>query len=480
MAKDFETSNHAWAEEVFGDCQLGDERRLRRLVEIAAMHASDPEASTAALCAGDEAAKEASYRFLRNDKFDTADIDEGAYLSAADKAQGLPLVLAIQDTTGVSFTHATAQVLAEEGCPTGFQAHTTLLVDPARQLPIGLIDQDRWLRPPKEERAKEKGKKKSYEEKESHRWEEACERVRERLGSMANVINVADREADIFEFLHYQSKGGQRFVIRACNERVLTTTDERYLWAALETQPVMGTRQVTIRQRGGQRGSVSQSEREPRRAREAHVELRSAAVVLKPPAGKATDYAPVALNAVLVRECHPPEGEQAIEWMLLTTEPVRTQAQVNAVVDWYAARWTIEEYFKAWKSGCRIEKRPLMSVDTLERMVAITAHVAVRIQQLHRLANQADDETPCDNVLSTDEWHCLWTFGAKGKPVPPKSPSVRWAYQAIGRMGGWLDTKRTGRIGWQTMWKGWDKLQQRLGGWLAAREMMAAAAGAEM
>jgi len=450
---------------------------VRRLVELAAMHACDPEASTAALCAGDEATKEASYRFLRNGKFATADIDEGAYLSTAEAAQELPLVLAIQDTTGVSFTHATAQVLAEEGCPTGFLAHTTLLVDPARQLPIGLIDQDRWIRPPKQERAQQRETTAAYEAKESHRWEEACERVHERMGSMKNVITVADREADIFEFLHYLSKGSQRFVIRASNDRVLTT-QERHLWNALETRPVVGTRTVTIRQRGGQRASISQNERYPRRAREAFVELRAAAVEVKPPAGKATDYAPVAVNAVLVRETQAPEGERPIEWMLLTTEPVRTEAQVNTVVDWYACRWTIEEYFLAWKSGCRIEKRPLMSVDTLERMVALTSHVAVRIQQLHRLANVSDDETSCTNVLSTDEWHCLWTFGAKGKPIPAVPPSVRWAYEAIGRMGGWLNTKRTGRIGWQTLWKGWDKLQQRVGGWMAAKEMMAA--GAEM
>lgn len=478
MAKDFESSNHAWAEQMFGECQLGDERRVRRLVELAAMHASDPEASTAALCAGDEAAKEASYRFLRNDKFATADIDDGAYLSAAEAAQGLPLVLAIQDTTAVSFTHATAQVLAESGCPTGFQAHTTLLVDPARQVPLGLIDQDRWLRPAKEARAKEKGQKKAYEDKESHRWEEACERVGERLGSMANVITVADREADIFEFLHYLSQGRRRCVIRASSDRVLTTMENRTLWATLEAQPVMAERAVVIRQRGGQRGGVKQSERSPRKAREARVEVRSAAVVLKPPAGKATEYGPVALNAVLVREMRPPEDEPGIEWMLLTTEPVRTAAQSDAVVDWYGQRWTIEEYFKAWKSGCRIEQRPMMTVDTLERMVALTAHVAVRIQQLHRLGNTADDTTPCDGVLSTEEWKCLWTFGAKGKPVPKEPPSLRWAYQSIGRMGGWLNTKRTGRIGWQTLWKGWDKLQQRLGGWLAAKEMMAA--GVEM
>ena len=478
MAKHFETSNHAWAEQVFGECQLGDERRLRRLVEIAAMHASDPEASTAALCAGDEAAKEASYRFLRNDKFHTADIDEGAYLASAELAQELPLVLAIQDTTGVSFTHATAQVLAESGCPTGFLAHTTLLVDPKRQQPIGLIDQDRWLRPPKEQRARQKGNKKAYEDKESHRWEESCERVRERLGSMANVITVADRESDIYEFLHYLVAGSQRFVVRACQDRALTTTDVGHVWAALEARPVLGMRAVTIRQRGGQLGSVRQSEREPRCAREAQVELRGATLELKPPSGKATAYSPLTVNVLLARERQPAEGEQAIEWMLLTSEPVTTAAQANAVVDWYSQRWMIEEYFKAWKSGCRIEKRPLMSIDTLERMVALTAHVAVRIQQLHRLANSADDETPCDGVLSTDEWHCVWTFFAKGKAIPAAVPSIRWAYQSIGRMGGWLDTKRTGRVGWQTMWKGWDKLQQRLGGWLAAKEMMAA--GVEM
>lgn len=474
MTMKFETDNYAWAERVFGDCQLGDERRVKRLVEMAALHAGAPEASTSAMCRGNKAAKEGAYRLLRNDCFETAEIDEGAYLAAAEAAQGLPLVLAIQDTTGVSFKHATAQVLAESGCPTGFLAHTTLLVDPATRLPIGVVDQDRWMREPKEKRSGKAARKdKAYEEKESHRWEEASERVRGRLGTTDNVINVCDREADIFEFLHYQVERRQRFVERACNDRSLVTAEERHLWAAIEAQPVLGTRTVVVEQRGGQRASIGQNERAPRRAREALVELRAAQVVLKPPAGKATDYAPLAVNAVLVREPNAPAGVEAIEWMLLTTEPVTTEKQVAQVVHWYECRWTIEEYFKAWKSGCRIEKRPLMSVDTLERMVAITAHVAVRILQLHALANSADDKTPCDRVLSTDEWHCLWACTSYAKPVPAKVPTVRWAYETIGRMGGWLDTKRTGRIGWQTLWEGWDKLQQRLAGW-RARDVFAA------
>jgi hypothetical protein len=475
----FETDNRAWAERVFGNCDLGDERRVNRLVELATLAAGEPEASTSAMCHGDRAAEEGAYRFLRNPKFETADIDDGAYAATAEAARGLPLVLALQDTTAVSFTHATAQVLAEAGCPTGFLAHTTLFLDPRDKSSLGLVDQDRWLRQPKAKRAgKAARKERAYEDKESHRWEESCARMRGRLGEAGNVITVCDREADIFEFLHYQAKHRQRFVIRASNDRALVTTEKKYLWAALGERPVLGTRTVHVEQRGGQRASISQSERLPRKARETSVELRSAQVVLRPPDGKAADYAPLAVNVVLVREPNPPAGAHALEWMLLTTEPVTTEKQVEQVVYWYECRWVIEEYHKAWKSGCRIEKRPLMSVDTLERMVALTSHVAVRILQLHALANAAgSDTTPCDRALTTEEWHCLWASTSYGEPLPAEPPTLRWAYEAIGKLGGWSNSKRTGRIGWQALWEGWDTLQQRLAGWRAHAMLVA---GGEM
>ena len=102
----FEADNSTWATMKFGDCELGDERRVARLVQLATLHAGAPEASTAAMCAGDAAAKEGAYRFLRNGHFETADIDEGAFCATAEEARDLPLVLAIQDTTTASFTRA--------------------------------------------------------------------------------------------------------------------------------------------------------------------------------------------------------------------------------------------------------------------------------------------------------------------------------------------------------------------------------------
>ena len=132
-------------------------------------------------------------------------------------------------------------------------------------------------------------------------WEESCARMRGRLGEAGNVITVCDREADIFEFLHYLTAHSRRFVIRACSDCALVTTDGAHLWDAVSARPVLGTRSVHVEQRGGQRASISQRERLPRKAREALVERR-------PPAGKAAEYGPVAVRAVLVREPSPPKA----------------------------------------------------------------------------------------------------------------------------------------------------------------------------
>lgn len=55
----------------------------------------------------------------------------------------------------------------------------------------------------------------------------------------------------------------------------------------------------------------------------------------------------------------------------------------------------------------------------------------------------------------------------RGAP-PEQTPSAAWAYRALAKMGGFTDTKRTGRPGWDTLWYGWSRLQERLEGyWLS-------------
>jgi len=41
----------------------------------------------------------------------------------------------------------------------------------------------------------------------------------------------------------------------------------------------------------------------------------------------------------------------------------------------------------------------------------------------------------------------VWARVEKKKKQPEHPPSLYWAYYAIARLGGWYDSKRTGRVG---------------------------------
>lgn len=387
-------------------------------------------------------------------------IDDGAFDSVAAAASEHALLIAIQDSTGASFAHPVAQALRDSGNPTGFVVHSTLLVEAKNRTVVGLVDQQRWLREPKGDNPKGTDRR-IYGEKESIKWEAAHERLRERMASMANVITVCDREGDVTGFLRYLIDNNERFVVRASNNRKLKNLE--YLWAHVENQPELGRSAVEIEQRGGQLGGGGQEARLARKRRTALVTIYATQVELRCTGGS------LKVNAVLVRENKPPKGTSGLEWMLLTSEPVVTMDQALVVIGYYETRWMIEIFHKAWKSGCRMEERPFQRLDNLERMMAVTAHVAVRLLQL-KLLGDAGEEGSCDTVLSTDEWHCLHMIAKPGARLPKRPPSARWALLSIARLGGWYDTKKTGRIGWQTLWNGWQLFQERLSGWRMAMQ----------
>jgi len=136
---------------------------------------------------------------------------------------------------------------------------------------------------------------------------------------------------------------------------------------------------------------------------------------------------------------------------------------------YYECRWLIEEFHKAWKSGCGVEQRRFQSIGNLERMMAVTAPIAVRLLQIRSLAN-SDPSASCAGILSKPQWQCLVAKMDPDRPIPKRPPTIVWALEAIARLGGWRDTKRSGQIGWQTMWPGWAKLQELAEGWSLAMQ----------
>jgi hypothetical protein len=358
----------------------------------------------------------------------------------------------------------------------GILVHSTLMVDAQTREPLGLIDQERWSRPiaplggkPKRQKVTQDHKRRAYEDKESAKWEQATARMTSRLGETSNVVTVCDREADIYDYITYLVGHGQRFVLRAAQDRCLLTPNGR-LFELIAKRPVIGTRLVDISQRGAQRGTPKQKRRESRCARTATMSIRKATVNLARPANRHDGPESVQIGVVHLQERDAPKGEEPAEWLLLTGEPIAQRAQVDRVIGYYECRWLIEEFHKAWKTGCRVEQRRFQSLGNVERFLAVTAPVAVRILQLRTLA-QLNPDKSCSAVLSRAQWQCLAAKVDPGRSVPKRPPTIGWATIEIAKLGGWRDTKQSGRIGWQALWRGWSKLEDLVEGWSLAERL---------
>lgn len=77
------------------------------------------------------------------------------------------------------------------------------------------------------------------------------------------------------------------------------------------------------------------------------------------------------IHVVHVHEVAAPDGLEAVDGTPLTTEPIEADEQISRVVDFYRARWLIEELFKALETGCAFEKRQLESMQTLDKAFAL-------------------------------------------------------------------------------------------------------------
>ena len=170
------------------------------------------------------------------------------------------------------------------------------------------------------------------------------------------------------------------------------------------------------------------------------------------------------VNVVHVREVDPPEGEDGVEWTLVTSEPIETAEQILHIVDCYRARWQIEEFFKSLKTGCAFQKLQLESLTTLLNALAIYLPVAWRLFLLKSLSRISDD-APAECVLTETQINVL---RVKTNSALPSPLSARMALLAVAALGGHI--KNNGEPGWQVLGRGYQKLLVLEEGWLAATQ----------
>ncbi|WP_274519575.1 transposase DNA-binding-containing protein, partial [Legionella gratiana] len=164
-----------WSEAIFGRCDLGDKRLTGRLVKIGSQLSKSQGASLAKSCEGKSASIEGSYRFIRNSRVSAKQIAEGGYPATALLAQRIPVLLAIEDSTSLSYKHEVSERLGHTSNSLntktqGYLVHSTMLMDAQKEKTIGLIAQERWCRDKSSYGKNHHRNKIQYKDKESYKW----------------------------------------------------------------------------------------------------------------------------------------------------------------------------------------------------------------------------------------------------------------------------------------------------------------------
>lgn len=286
-------------------------------------------------------------------------------------------------------------------------------------------------------------------------------------------IYVMDREANAYPLFCDLVDQGREFVVRlAASRRVRESEDSlrEPLAEIVRRLPVVLTRTVRLsRRKSGGRSTKQRLDHPTRQSRNAKLSVRATSIVVPRATGTASKglRAGLPLNLVQVIELDPPSSQEPVEWLLLTNLPISDTKDVEQVIDAYRARWVIEEYFKALKTGCNYEARQLESLHALENALALLVPIAWRLLELRTVAEEESD-MPAGDLLDPDELHVLRKLSRDVKLGP--HPSAWEALLAIASLGGHI--KQNGRPGWQVLYGGFRQLLVRVEGYRLAKTEM--------
>jgi hypothetical protein len=462
--------------EHFGSAQLGDARRTKSLVDLGNRLAKHPGGSLPCKLKDPNALRR-SY-----DLMNTKSVTHSAVLqphvqrTAGLLLEHLGVALCLHDTTEIDLTSHTSLhgELGQigDGRGRGYECHNSLVVLPGCRQVLGLLAQQLHVRAdaPKGETP---AQRREREDRESLLWPRGAEAARlavERACRQRGLdgppeglllVDVVDRGGDSFEFLDYEDARHRGYVARSSHNREVRVGHqagggEAKLHEHLRTLPERGRRQVTVRDHDGAP------------PRQATVAVCWAAVVLLPPHQQCgfSRRRPLAVWAVRAWEPAPPGGVEPVEWFLLTSVPVASLEDAWERVDWYRARWVVEEYHKAQKTGCGVELPQFETAQAMQPAIALLSVVAVSLLNLRERSRDPELRgQPAGEVVSQEEVEVLsgWRYRQR------RALTVGEFYLAVARLGGHQNRRKDKPPGWLVLWRGWQALQLMVAGARAAR-----------
>jgi hypothetical protein len=451
-----------FGQEHFGVCELGDKRLTRRAVVTADTLLRHPDGTLPAKLP--TAQLLGFYDFANNPKVTHEKVLAGHCRHTRqlmERCKGV--VLIIHDTTEADFSSLDIADLGQIGNSygRGLLVHNVLVVDLANREALGLAAQivQRRRNVPRKQSVTASRK---HPQRESRLWPRGVEMV----GCPpqgATWVNLMDRGGDSFESLDRQQALGQSYLVRSRTNRNVRVQDAAGRWIKRKLHdwarklPALGRRTVEVR------GNAAQQ------TRTATVNVAAGPVELAVPKIKYGEHGrqPLAAWVIRVWEVEAPAGQEPLEWILLSNVPTATRQQAWERVDWYACRPIIEEYHKAQKTGCGMERPQFTTRKALEVTIAMLSVVAVQLLRLRDLARRPDaDARPATDVIDADyvEGLSLWRWKEARMNL-----SVKEFLYALARKGGHLGRPSDRPPGWLVLWRGWMALQPLVEGLRLAR-----------
>lgn len=446
----------AWAEQEFGQAQLGDTRRTKRLVAMAAKAAANPNGKVTAVF-DDGAEREGAFRLLENEDAAPDAVATAAHAATARRCDGEPYVWVPLDGSSLNITDRTGKkglgvVGARSIGAQGLCVMSAIAV--ARNgTPLGLCGQRFWARKNRSTRRARKKDTRRLEEKETRYWLDVINHVEAVFAEHApgtRPWHQLDRGGDAWPVLLDAWQQGRLVTVRAAHDRRIVTDDnrKRYLWEQVRSQPVAAIYELEIP------SGVK------RTARTARLSVQFSPVRLDLRDLRTKRHHHAVLQAVLVRELDStPDGEEPLEWMLLTTAKVENAHDALMVLAGYSQRWRIEEFHKVWKTGaCRVEETQLRADDHIARWATILASVAMRLLRLTYLARRTPD-APATVELSDAEVQAVLLLrnppNTKPREIPRIADAVRW----IAELGGYTGKSSGGPPGPLVLARGLHRIE---------------------
>jgi hypothetical protein len=471
------------ADEFLG-VDLGDQRREKRLRQVAGQLFEAPGGSLAAACGGWKEAMGA-YRLLQGPRTTPAALLAAHQQMVLQRAALQRCVLVIQDTTEIDFTSMKTMggrgPLNDEG-RRGLFLHALYAVSESG-LPLGVLEAGLQARADATFRQSAQRKQKPIEQKESYRWVEGYRRTQEAARQLPDceVISLSDREGDIYEVFAAWAQAGQEggprahWIIRGQQDRALESLDPdppQKLLAALAAAPELGISEFPIgakRQPKKQQGSTVQAQRSARLVRQ---RLRALPVTPRPPFRHGKKLPSVSFWALLAEEIDPPPGEEPLRWLLLTSLEVTTPEAAQRVIALYLRRWDIEVLHRTLKTGCRVEQIQLKDPQAVRSCLTLYLIISWRLLYLTHLGRQCP-ALPCSSVFTPAEWQASYLVAAAKKmrgykkSVPLPEPTLGEFIALVARFGGHLGRRGDKPPGAQALWQGLTRVRDFACAWEA-------------